>query len=241
MKWAGLPMRSTGCWPRYQADDQALRDANQSLGHGIVQRKRKQEEIEKLHKDLVHASRQAGMAEVATGVLHNVGNVLNSVNVSVNLLGEYLNQSQCANLLKLSALLEAHRTDLPGFLANDPKGRRIPELVTQLALALEEERGQLRSEMGTLARNVDHIKEIVAMQQNYATVAGVTEDLSGGRLIEDALRMNTGAFQRHRIESSATSRTSRWCAWTSTRSCKSSSISCATPSTRGCRNPTNGS
>jgi hypothetical protein len=31
----------------------------------------------------VEVARKAGMAEVATGVLHNVGNVLNSINVSV--------------------------------------------------------------------------------------------------------------------------------------------------------------
>ena len=50
----------------------------------ITERKQHEEELEKLNKQLVDTSRQAGMAEVATGVLHNVGNVLNSVNVSAS-------------------------------------------------------------------------------------------------------------------------------------------------------------
>jgi C4-dicarboxylate-specific signal transduction histidine kinase len=144
-------------------------------------------------------SRQAGMAEVATGVLHNVGNVLNSVNVSANLVNEHLGQSQCGNLVKLSALIDAHRADLPSYLSSDPKGRRVPEFLSQLTLALQEERSQLLGEMGALVKNLDHIKEIVAMQQSYAKVAGVTEDLPAADLVEDALRMNEGAFLRHGI------------------------------------------
>ena len=67
---------------KIEQDDNALRQANQSLEHEIDERKRREQQIESLHKELMLTSRQAGMAEVATAVLHNVGNVLNSVNVS---------------------------------------------------------------------------------------------------------------------------------------------------------------
>ena len=47
-----------------------------------------------LPRRLRDASREAGMAEVATGVLHNVGNVLDSVNVSATLLQENITKSK---------------------------------------------------------------------------------------------------------------------------------------------------
>jgi two-component system, NtrC family, sensor kinase len=188
-----------GMLAKIQAGDRSLREANLSLGREVEERKRSQNEVEKLHKELMDVSRQAGMAEVATGVLHNVGNVLNSVNVSVNLVNEQLGKSQCGNLVKLSALIDAHRADLPGYLGSDPKGRRVPDFLSQLSQALLEERNQMLGEMGALVKNLDHVKEIVAMQQSYAKVAGVTEDLPAADLVEDALRMNEGAFLRHGI------------------------------------------
>ena len=180
-------------------DDQALRRVNQSLEHEIDERKRRERQIESLHKELMQASRHAGMAEVASAVLHNVGNVLNSVNVSANLINEVLEQSPISGLGKLAGLLEAHRTDLSNFLVNDPKGQRVPLFVSTLAAAEQEQRQQLTGEIRTLLNNIEHIKEIVAMQQNYATLAGVTEDLPISDLVEAAVRMNTSALQRHGI------------------------------------------
>ena len=56
------------------------------------------------------------------------------------------------------------------------------------------------SEVALLSQNIEHIKEIVAMQQSYAKVSGAFEDLVPPELVEDALRMNAAAFDRHRIQ-----------------------------------------
>ena len=184
---------------KIEQDDKALRQVNQSLGREIEERTRREQEIEQLHKELMVASRQAGMAEVATGVLHNVGNVLNSVNVSASLISQTLEKSQSLGVTRLASLLEAHRDDLGAFLSNDPKGRRVPEFIAALARALNEERDELSRETKGLILYVAHIKEIVAMQQSYASVGGVIEDLVVAELVEDALRMNSAAFERHGI------------------------------------------
>src|SRR6185295_18274518 len=55
-------------------------------------------------------------------------------------------------------------------------------------------------ELDSLRRNIEHIKEIVAMQQNYATVGGVKELVNVVTLVEDSMRMNEGALSRHRVE-----------------------------------------
>jgi len=156
--------------------------------------------LDKAQKELLAASRLAGMAEVATGVLHNVGNVLNSLNISAAILSTTLRQSKLASLTKLTALLESHRGDLEAFLTSDPKGQRVPELLSGLAQHLESERTAVLGEVEMLQKHIDHIKEIVSMQQSYARMAGVVESLAPSDLIEDSLRMNAAALVRHDVQ-----------------------------------------
>jgi PAS domain S-box-containing protein len=156
--------------------------------------------LEIVHKQLLTASRQAGMAEVATGVLHNVGNVLNSVNVSATLLAEKLQQSRASNLAKVAALMREHSARLGDFITNDPRGRHLPVYLEQLAERLANEQASLLSEVGCLAKNVEHIKNIVAMQQSYAKPVGIAESVQTVDLIEDALRINGAALARHNVQ-----------------------------------------
>ncbi len=156
--------------------------------------------LKRVHEQLVETSRLAGMTEVATNVLHNVGNVLNSVNISCSVVSDKIRQSKVANLTKAVALLQAHSNDLPDFLANDPKGVLLPGYLGNLAAFIAEEQKEVLLELASLTSNIDHIKEIVAMQQSYAKVSGVLEVLSVVDLVEDALRMNAGAMERHQVE-----------------------------------------
>ncbi len=155
--------------------------------------------LEKAHKELVGASRTAGMAEVATGVLHNVGNVLNSLNVSASVIAIGLRQSKAESLAKIAAMLREHQTHLGEFLTQDAKGRRVPEFIASLARHAIEERARLTQELAALQKNIDHIKEIVSMQQAYATMIGVVEPLDPAQLMEDAWRMNAGSLVRHEV------------------------------------------
>jgi PAS domain S-box-containing protein len=165
----------------------------------ITPEKKAAEQLAALHKELLETSRQAGMAEVATGVLHNVGNVLNSVNVSSTLVCERLRKSEVKTVTMLADLLRQHEHDLPDFLTSDPKGRAVPGFIQQLATELEREREESRQELERIAKNIEHIKEIVAMQQSYARVAGVTENLSPVELIEDALQLDAAGLARHGV------------------------------------------
>jgi PAS domain S-box-containing protein len=155
--------------------------------------------LEEIHKRLAHTSRMAGMAEVATDILHNVGNVLNSVNVSCSLVTERLQESPAANLARIPQMLQAHAGQLEDFLTKDPKGAKIPDYLAVLAQTIETQRVFALQEMEQLRRHVDHIKQVVAMQQNYAKVAGVEEQVAVTDLIEDALRLNSSALERHQV------------------------------------------
>jgi signal transduction histidine kinase len=140
------------------------------------------------------------MAEVATSVLHNVGNVLNSVNVSTTLVVDKVRGSKVTFVPKVGEMLQEHAVDLPAFLTSDPKGQKIPNYLTTLGKQLLSEQHQIVEELDHLRKNVEHIKEIVAMQQSYARVSGVAESVPLCELVEDAIRMNAGALNRHDIE-----------------------------------------
>jgi signal transduction histidine kinase len=167
---------------------------------GAFERIWAEENLRTLHRQLLESSRQAGMADVATSVLHNVGNVLNSVNISAFVIGEKMRESKVGNLAKAVAMLQAHKDDLAAFLANDPKGRELPDYLSSLAVRLADEQAQILREIASLTRDIEHIKEIVAMQQNYARVSTVPEPLNVIDLVEDAIRMNAEDMERHQVQ-----------------------------------------
>jgi signal transduction histidine kinase len=149
---------------------------------------------------IAELSKQAAMAELATGVLHNVSNVLSSVNVSASLLSARLKNSKAANLAKAASMLEEHSGDLGVFLTRDQKGKQLPEYFAQLARHLASEQTAALEELHQLSVNIEHIKEIVAMQQSYARISGMEEPVAVAELLEDALRLNAGALEVAKVE-----------------------------------------
>lgn len=188
----------------------ALEDAKQTLEQRVVERTMElQDEIaakDRAHSELAAAqqrmielSREAGMAEIATGVLHNVGNVLNSVNVSSSLVAGKLRESRIGNLVSLIEMLRDHEHDMPVFLQSDPKGQRVVPYLMKLGSHFQQEREGLMKELELLNSHVGHIKQIVATQQSYAKVSGLVENLDLAELTDDALRILDPSLVRHGI------------------------------------------
>jgi ligand-binding sensor domain-containing protein/signal transduction histidine kinase len=148
---------------------------------------------------LVTTARQAGMAEIANNVLHNVGNVLNSVNVSAELIGSKLRDSKSAGLAKAVHLMDEHAADLGTFITLDERGKALPGYLKKLAAALSQEKQAVTGELESLTKSIDHIKDIVATQQSYSGATSVIEPVQVKDLLEDALRMNAGSIAHHQI------------------------------------------
>ena len=174
--------------------------AMRGIFHDITQHKLDAEQLDKLNRQLIDTSRHAGMADVATGVLHNVGNVLNSVSVSANVVVDRLRNSNVGDLRRATNMMLEQNGHLADFLTTHPKGKLLPEFLGTVAEDLHEEQKELIAEMNSVDEHIQHIKEIVAMQQNYAKLSGVFETLSPIALVEDTLRLNVAAFERHKIE-----------------------------------------
>ena len=148
------------------------------------------------HKELVAASRAAGMAEVAISVLHNVGNVLNSVNVSAGLIRDSLQKSRLTNLARLVELLRKNEPNLANFLSQDERGRQIIPYLEQFIAHLQSEQTALGRELESLVGRIEHIIEIVAAQQDYASAAGVLERIVPAELVGNALEIHRVDYQR---------------------------------------------
>ena len=161
-----------------------------------TERKRRELELERVHRELVTASREAGMAEVAT----NVGNILNSVNISANLVAERIRQSRAPGVARLAELLSQHAGGAARFLAEDPRGQRVPEYLSALGAQLAQDQREALQELALLRDNLEHIKDTVMMQQSYAKLCGVAETIEVAALVEDSLRLNAGAFERHGVQ-----------------------------------------
>jgi signal transduction histidine kinase len=210
--WSGVCMAafiwlailiSRGIYGQVGAIEQARAEAE--AGRQVTQRLMQEQqaaaaELQNVHKQLLDASRQAGMAEVATGVLHNVGNVLNSVNVSANVIRDKVGQSRSGNLAKATALIESHRDDLATYLTSDERGRQLPGYFKILAKELGDENAAVLHELNNLARGIDHIKEVVQFQQDFAKSSTFCQLADPAALLEDALRINMLSLERHNVE-----------------------------------------
>ncbi|MHC8324194.1 DAHL domain-containing protein [Pseudomonas sp. GB2N2] len=176
--------------------NKALKTANDDLELRVEQRTR---ELQDTQSELLDTARQAGMAEIATNVLHNVGNVLNSVNISADLVSRKLRASKAQGLGKAMQLINDRSSDLGVFLTQDEKGKLLPGYLNQLVEAIAVEQQGMTDELAQLSKSVDHIKDIVATQQSYAGANNLIEPLYISELLEDALRMNAGALTRHQV------------------------------------------
>ncbi|HZI06327.1 MAG TPA: ATP-binding protein [Archangium sp.] len=180
-----------------QRREEALRQANEGLEQRVDERTR---ELKDVHRQLVQVARQAGRAEVATSVLHNVGNVLNSVHTSAMLAKERLMGLQVEDVGQVAVLLEERRDDLATFLTQDERGRHVMPFLSGLGQHLRQETHEAVSLLDEVGRYTEHIGTIVKLQQNYTRTPRLDEPTDLAQLLEDALRINSAGLTRHEVK-----------------------------------------
>lgn len=165
------------------------REAQAHAVHLEATVERRTRELEIAHATVVKSARLAGMAEVAVGVLHNVGNVLNSVNVSASLIDRKVRASRASDLVKVSALLKTNESDLGKYLVEDRRGKLLPGFLATLGEHMVGEQTELVKELGSLTKSLDHIKQIVSAHQSYARPWSLAEKVDPVDIMEEALRI----------------------------------------------------
>ena len=177
-----------------------LQDVSVLLVRDLTQSRRAEQKLRALNDEYVRASRQAGMADIATGVLHNVGNVLNGINVSAGILMDRLRASRIKQVRKTVELLESRTDDLSKPLHHDEHGRKVLSYLLKLGHKLEEEQQQLVAESRHLQQRVKHVGAIIAKQQEHATGGVLLEDCTIGRLVDEATILLGSTYDHHRIQ-----------------------------------------
>jgi two-component system, NtrC family, sensor kinase len=180
---------------RVQQREVDLRAANEGLEQRVEERAR---ELREVHQQLVQTARRAGMAEVATNVLHNVGNVLTSVYTSAQVAKERLVEMRLGHVARVSALLSG-QSDLSGFL-QDERGRQVLPFLNKLGENLLEERAEVVSLLDDVGRYTEHVGEIIKVQQDLARVPRVSEPVRLDSLLEDVLRIHALELARHHVK-----------------------------------------
>jgi two-component system, NtrC family, sensor kinase len=184
---------------RVEERTKKLSSTNESLKTEIGERKKARSEVVQLNSKLIETTRRAGMAEVASGVLHNVGNVLNSVNVSTGVIRRHLEESEIDQFKAVITLLKEHRDSLDNFLVHDHRGKKIPDYLEAYVHHLQHEETLLKSEVDSLAKNIDHIKEIIATQQRHAVGIGITERQQIDQLVDEVVTIYAEPLKQARI------------------------------------------
>jgi signal transduction histidine kinase len=218
MSQVAVSIENATLYSRQEQQSRAIEAANVTLTKEIAERKRAEGELSR-YKDhledlvkartrelenaqgrLVDLSRRAGMAEVASGVLHNVGNVMNSVNVGASVAREAVAALPVEGVARAAGLLDDHAQRLADFLSNDPVGRKLPGYLRKLGVALADEKRGILGNIDQLVEHLEHMKKIIAAQQSYAKVNGVTEVCTLEEIAETALAISDAALRNSNIE-----------------------------------------
>ncbi|MDD5457884.1 MAG: ATP-binding protein [Phycisphaerae bacterium] len=173
---------------------------NKKLRNEIAERKQAEKKLKAMQAELMETSRQAGMAEVATDVLHNVGNVLNSVNVSTSLIAEKISGLKIPHLKQVVDMIESHLDNLQEFLTYDQKGKHIPSYLIKVVNLLTEDQADINDKLESLVKNIGHIKQIINMQQLYSRKSGIETPTLLSEVVENAISINNTGFEQQGVQ-----------------------------------------
>ncbi len=143
--------------------------------------------LDRSRSDLVKAARIAGMSEVATGILHNVGNTLNSLTTAAHQVDDALRAGRLSNLQQLVAVLEHDEDEFAAAIRTHSKGTAFVAYLSELTKSLESDQVRARDELGCVQSSIDHIKALVSSQQQLVTRSSVREPTAPCELMEGAL------------------------------------------------------
>ncbi|CAM2067595.1 Histidine kinase [Sulfidibacter corallicola] len=166
----------------------------------ITERKETEDALRKAQQRLLETAHSSGMAEIATGVLHNIGNILNSVNISTEEIALTLKNSKIKGFLKANEMMRGHADDLTEYLVHHDKGKLIPGYYLSLGEAIADEQHTLQEEINALTNKVNMMRDVISTQQNYAKASLYTEDVRVIDLIEDSLKLQLASLQKQGVK-----------------------------------------
>ncbi len=158
------------------------------------------EKLESSYQKLAKQAHREGMADISSEILHNTGNILNSINASVHLMKDVIDNSAINDLMKANHMLKKNLDDIENFINNDAKGKKLFQFYIGLGYSFTELQNQLLHYINRLDNKVKSINEIIAAQQNYADVVEITEELDIAWVVNDAIKLFSRSFDYYQIQ-----------------------------------------
>lgn len=182
---------------RLEVTQSELKDLNLHLEDKVKERT---DELTAVQKKLLETARAAGMAEIAINVLHNIGNVINSVNIANQDNYMLLKRSKISSLIKTNELINENCAHIGDYLSQDPKGRKIPYLLDKLAGVLNKENQMLLENTDRMMQSIGIIGNIISTQQKYARSNLFNEEFNLKSVIEESLHIQSISLNKHLIK-----------------------------------------
>ncbi|MDH5694424.1 MAG: ATP-binding protein, partial [Gammaproteobacteria bacterium] len=159
------------------------------LVEDITERLKSAESLKMAQESLVESAHKAGMAEFSTGVLHNIGNLLNSVALSGERMQTALDDNLHHGVKKLRNFLEDEAQDVTVAIKNAEKGSLFIDYIKRLEEEISQERDEIGQELSALKQKLSMMKDIIRTQQNYMRVASFIENFAMIELLEDCVKI----------------------------------------------------
>jgi signal transduction histidine kinase len=183
--------------------DAALACQLEALRKEVGEREAAERRLVENNRDMMRLSREAGMNEVATGVLHNIGNALNSINVSTELVFSQVNDHAHDTAVALRDFFQTPPESAAPVFSSHPRAGDVRAFAASLAGLSVEQVEEAGRELAALRISVAHLKDIVSRQQSLAKNVPVAEPFDVHEAVRDALvltKSDTRAVQL-RVES----------------------------------------
>src|SRR3989339_45311 len=164
---------------------QQLDEYTYSLEKKVLERT---QELQMAQDIMVRQAHEAGMAEIAIGVLHNIGNAITPAQVGTTVLCNHLADSPLRHRLaeSLAPLLDF----LAGKMALSPAEKeRCFNIIRYLPDGITEELDNAVSELRAIIDKHRHIESIIRLQMRYARIMDFCELLDINNLVKDALKI----------------------------------------------------
>lgn len=147
-----------------------------------------QEKITVLNANLMSVAHQAGMAEVAVSVIHNIGNVLNSVGVSVEIIKESMSNAMYQKIGLITEMLKQHQSDLIEYFQNDEQGTLIPSYLMVLFAEIQRNKIMLDKEVNNLQQHYHIIKDILNAEDEVTSLKSVNAPVLLAELMDSSIQ-----------------------------------------------------
>lgn len=146
-------------------------------------------ELRATQDELVRSAHQAGMTEIVINVLHEIGNTLNHINTSAEVLDDLVDPVMFGRLLRrVVLLLEDNAHQLPAFFEQNPRAKQLPNMLGEVEKSLISHGNELQLEVQELKDGIQKIMGILQAQQELAEGEGLFELVDLNAFLDTSLK-----------------------------------------------------